>query len=98
LYALTASEEWVLVESSHVPVNEQGGIGRLVVEGGVKAVAFEALIPQDEAKESSDGKGSPGSESAGGVTAVAPPPVSPHDEPPTKQFSLFDDASDKKEG
>jgi len=84
LYALTTADEWVRVQTEQVSVNEQGGIGRLVVKDGVKAVAFEAVLPAG-----TDGPG--GRESGGDV------PVSPHDEAPATQFSLFEDTMEAKD-
>jgi len=87
LYARAEHGDWQLVNSGHVPVNEQGGIGRLVVDGGVAEVAHEALLPAEEGKD--QGSQSPS------AAQVAPP--SPLDEEPVQQFSLFDDAADKKD-
>jgi topoisomerase-4 subunit A len=57
MYAWTTQNEWSLVSTDQVIVNEQGGIGRSVVEGGAKAVAFETVLPTEETKEE-HGKGS----------------------------------------
>ncbi|WP_019119282.1 DNA topoisomerase IV subunit A [Brevibacillus massiliensis] len=86
LYALSESGGWTEVDSSHVPINEQGGIGRVVVEGGAKEIAYEATVPAEEMKE-------PGSVPPSGKSA----PVSPHDEPPAEQVSLFDNPSEPKD-
>lgn len=82
MYAWTAQNEWSLVQTEQVSVNEQGGIGRMVVEGGVKAVVFETVLPAGEAKE----------EQAKGSSEGASSPARP-----TKQYSLFDDAGEEKE-
>jgi topoisomerase-4 subunit A len=87
LYARTPHGEWVQVNAQHVPVNEQGGIGRLVVEAGVSAVAYEAAIPSEHAKEPT----------AAGHQPAAEPPHSPHDEAPVEQISLFEDSTEKKD-
>lgn len=63
VYAWTAQNEWTLVDTSLVNVNEQGGIGRHLVEGGVKSVVFETVLPTEEAKEE-PAKGSGEGESA----------------------------------
>jgi topoisomerase-4 subunit A len=86
LYALTEKGEWVRVQTEHVSVNEQGGIGRMAVDDGVKAVAFEAVLPVEESKDT-----------AGGKEPQQEAPVSPHDEAPVTQFSLFDDSTEEKE-
>lgn len=51
MYALTAANEWQFVQADQVNVNEQGGIGRNLIEGGVEAVVFETVLPTDEAKD-----------------------------------------------
>lgn len=51
MYALTAANEWQIVHADQVNVNEQGGIGRNLIEGGVEAVVFETMLPTDEAKD-----------------------------------------------
>ncbi|QDS33828.1 DNA topoisomerase IV subunit A [Brevibacillus brevis] len=58
VYAWTSQNEWTPVETEQVIVNEQGGIGRQLVEGGVKAVAFETILPSDEPKDEATAKGS----------------------------------------
>lgn len=56
-------------------VNEQGGIGRQLIEGGVKAVAFETILPTDEPKDettvkgSGDGSGTAGQQKTSNVQA-----------------------------
>jgi topoisomerase-4 subunit A len=84
LYAMTQGDEWIRVQTEQVSVNEQGGIGRLVVDGGVKAVAYEAVLPTEA--------DSPVGRESGGDA-----PVSPHDEAPMTQFSLFDDSTETKD-
>ncbi len=90
---ITQSGDALVLDASHVPVNESGGIGRLVMDGGVKAVMLEAALPL-EADES-------GSEDPGTGKAQSPsnanPPVSPNDEITAEQFSLFDDLKEKKD-
>jgi topoisomerase-4 subunit A len=87
LFARTSGGEWIRVDSRHVPVSEQGGIGRLVVEGGVSEVACEAALPAEEAKE----------QPSAGNAAPGEAPHSPHDEVPVEQFSLFEDSTEKKD-
>ncbi len=84
LYALTRTDEWVRVQTEQVSVNEQGGIGRIVVDGGVKAVAYEPNLPSECDQ--------PVTKETGGEA-----PVSPHDEAPASQVSLFDEPLEKKE-
>ncbi|QRG65337.1 DNA topoisomerase IV subunit A [Brevibacillus choshinensis] len=79
MYAWTSQNEWSLVETSQVIVNEQGGIGRSVVEGGAKAVVFETVLPTDETRED-HGKGP-------GEGSTSPQKASGN------QVSLFDEAS-----
>ncbi|MGM0710824.1 DNA topoisomerase IV subunit A [Brevibacillus parabrevis] len=76
VYAWTAQNEWVPVDASQVIVNEQGGIGRVVVEGGVKAVVFETVLPTDEPKEEPTAKGSGEGESASSQQKATGAPVS----------------------
>ncbi|MGC5323857.1 DNA topoisomerase IV subunit A [Brevibacillus sp. SYSU BS000544] len=85
LYVQNESSELHLVDVDKVSVNEQGGIGRVVIEGKVVDILFEAALPTDEAQKQ---------------TAEKPEgalPVSPLDEAPVEQVSLFDDGIDKKE-
>lgn len=89
LYALSHTGEWIRIDASHVPVNEQGGIGRLVVEGGIAEIAHEAMIAAQEAK---DQESAAKKEEYG---HVAPP--SPYDEVPVEQFTLFEEPSKKKD-
>ncbi|MCM3081983.1 DNA topoisomerase IV subunit A [Brevibacillus invocatus] len=50
MYALTATNEWQIVQTDQVNVNEQGGIGRNLIEG-VETIVFETVLPSDDAKE-----------------------------------------------
>ncbi|GAA4701923.1 DNA topoisomerase IV subunit A [Brevibacillus fulvus] len=54
LYALTRLDQWQEVDAAHLPLNELGGIGRTIVEDGVKAIQWEAVLPQEE---TADGQG-----------------------------------------
>jgi len=87
LYALSSSGAWIFIDSSHVPVNEQGGIGRVVVEGGITEIAVEAILVSEEQKE----------QEVQASDAAKEAPHSPHDEAPVEQIGLFDDASKKKD-
>lgn len=51
MYALTEQNEWQPIPVEQVPVNEQGGIGRVLVEGGVKAIVFETVLPTEELRD-----------------------------------------------
>lgn len=86
MYAMTLQNEWVLLPMKQLIVNEQGGIGRTIVEDGVRAVAFETVIPQEVSKEEQSPK--PMGESALEDT--------PQEKGNDVQFSLFDDESDGK--
>ncbi|UFJ42293.1 DNA topoisomerase IV subunit A [Brevibacillus humidisoli] len=87
LYAQSDSGQWQLVESDHLPTNEQGGIGRIVVDGPLIDWMYEAAIETSEGKE----ENSPGSTDPSAA-------VSPNDEPGVEQFSLFQsDSSGEKE-
>ena len=81
MYALTAQNEWQLVHSEQVSVNEQGGIGRVVVEGGVKAIVFEAVLPTEEPQTEQAARGTE---------------EEPQEKTPGEQISLFTDESGKK--
>ncbi|RAP30876.1 hypothetical protein C2W64_00043 [Brevibacillus laterosporus] len=57
------SPKWILVtkrgdiisvEADQVPINEQGGIGRLVAEEAYEQILLEATIPSQDGKESDD--------------------------------------------
>jgi len=52
MYALTKQNEWQPVPVDQVSINEQGGIGRTVIEGGIESIAYETVLPTDEPKES----------------------------------------------
>ncbi|MGE7271648.1 DNA topoisomerase IV subunit A [Brevibacillus panacihumi] len=52
IYALTKQNEWQPVHVDQVSINEQGGIGRTVIEGGIESIAYETVLPTDEPKES----------------------------------------------
>ncbi|MGD8191199.1 DNA topoisomerase IV subunit A [Brevibacillus ginsengisoli] len=84
LIVLTETHEMVLIEPDHISINEQGGIGRMAVEHKIVDVLFEATLPTE------NGRGEPT------VSEPSKAPVSPLDESPVKQASLFDD-TDKKE-
>ncbi|MED1949331.1 DNA topoisomerase IV subunit A [Brevibacillus centrosporus] len=83
MYAWTAQNEWSLVDTDQVIVNEQGGIGRAIVEGGAKAVAFETVLPTEEGKEEASPK-NPGE---------GAPPQGSGQKTTDNQFSLFDQRS-----
>jgi topoisomerase-4 subunit A len=87
LYALTDRNEWVLVPTEQVAVTEQGGAARSVVDGGVEAVAYEAVLPDEAEKAAEPPKGS----------AEAEPDKTPRDGNAVTQFSLFDNSADEKE-
>lgn len=87
LYVHARSGEWLKLDASHVPINEQGGIGRLVVEGGIANVVAEAFIPGEEQKE----------QDASTVVSEDIAPPSPFDEVEGKQLRLFKDPTDKKD-
>jgi topoisomerase IV subunit A len=87
LYALTDKHEWVLVPTEQVAVSEQGGTGRSVVDGGVGAVAYEAVLPAEDEKAAETPKGS----------GEAEPAETPRDGNSVTQYSLFDDSADEKE-
>ncbi|WP_126426683.1 DNA topoisomerase IV subunit A [Brevibacillus marinus] len=87
LYVQQESGEWQLVQAEHVPVNEPGGSGRVVVEGPLTAWMYEATIGTAEAKEA--GTAAPGDQ---------PARVSPLAEADVQQISLFpDDAAEEGE-
>lgn len=52
MYALTKQNEWQPVPVDQVSINEQGGIGRTVIEGGIESIAYETVLPTDEPRES----------------------------------------------
>lgn len=52
MYALTKQNEWQAVPVDQVSINEQGGIGRTLIEGGIESIAYETVLPTDEPKES----------------------------------------------
>lgn len=52
MYALTKQNEWQPVPVDHVSINEQGGIGRTVIEGGIESIAYETVLPTEEPRES----------------------------------------------
>ncbi|WP_421617689.1 DNA topoisomerase IV subunit A [Brevibacillus sp. TJ4] len=56
MYALTEQNEWQLIPSEQVIINEQGGIGRSLVEGGIKDLVFEAVLPTEESPADAAGK------------------------------------------
>ncbi len=85
LYAMTESGDLVQILPEKIGVTEQGGIGRVAVEGKVVSVLFEAVLPTDQGKAEV------------GTAEPSQAPVSPLDEAPVEQASLFDDAFDKKE-
>jgi topoisomerase-4 subunit A len=88
LYVQTTQNEWNRVETEQVIVNEQGGIGRMVVENGIKAVAYETVLPSEEGKDEPSSKCSGEGPSIGGS----------QEKSPAAQFSLFDEqAGEKKE-
>ena len=49
-YAFTEQNEWQRVEAEQVHISEQGGMGRVLIEGGVKEIMLEAVLPSEEAK------------------------------------------------
>lgn len=51
MYALTKQNEWQPVAVDQININEQGGIGRTVIEGGIESIAYETVLPTDEPKE-----------------------------------------------
>ncbi|MBO8162644.1 MAG: DNA topoisomerase IV subunit A [Brevibacillus sp.] len=91
LYVQTESGQWQRVESDHVPINEQGGIGRLVSEEPLMNWMYEAAIGSAREKGESANH-SPAASSSGEAA-----PVSPNDDPDVEQFSLFRDASEDEE-
>lgn len=52
MYALTKQNEWQPVPVDQVSINEQGGIGRTVIEGGIESIAYETVLPTEEPRES----------------------------------------------
>ncbi|MGG3882792.1 DNA topoisomerase IV subunit A [Brevibacillus panacihumi] len=52
MYAMTKQNEWQPVPVDQVSINEQGGIGRTVIEGGIESIAYETVLPTDEPRES----------------------------------------------
>jgi len=72
MYAWTEQHEWSLIDTSQVIVNEQGGIGRTVVEGGLKAIAFETVLPTEESKDDGPAKASGEGASQGGSSQKTP--------------------------
>lgn len=52
MYALTKQNEWQPVPVDQVSINEQGGIGRTVIESGIESIAYETVLPTDEPRES----------------------------------------------
>ncbi len=87
LYAQTATGEWAVVPVAAVPVNEQGGSGRSVLSGPVRAVMVEAAIPSEENKETG--------EKAAELSASSAAPDT--DETQESQISLFDEPDEKRE-
>ena len=85
VYALTEQNEWLLVEVDQVHVNEQGGIGRVLVEGGVKDIVFESVLPSEE----SHGEQHANNSGSGSEEVVM-------ESKPDEQISLFDDDESKK--
>lgn len=51
MFALTKQNEWQAVPVDQVSINEQGGIGRTLIEGGIESIAYETVLPTDEPKE-----------------------------------------------
>ncbi|GED72298.1 DNA topoisomerase 4 subunit A [Brevibacillus reuszeri] len=82
MYAWIEQNEWVLIDKELVIVNEQGGIGRTVIEGGLKAIAFETILPTDEAKDDGSTKASGEGAASGGSSQKTPN---------SGQSSLFDE-------
>ncbi|RNB91696.1 DNA topoisomerase IV subunit A [Brevibacillus fluminis] len=58
LYAAGTGNGYTQIETDKVPFTELGGNGRLVIEGGVKALLLEAAIPNDD--EQSPAQDTPG--------------------------------------
>ncbi|MDH4618660.1 DNA topoisomerase IV subunit A [Brevibacillus sp. AY1] len=82
MYALTATNEWQIVQTDQVNVNEQGGIGRNLIEG-VETIVFETVLPSDDAKENTK-ENAPAGEAADKRTEA--------------QGSLFDNEPGDKKG
>lgn len=82
MYAWTAANEWHVVHTDQVIVNEQGGIGRNLIEGGVEAIVFETVLPTNDTKEETPSGDTSGAGSSG--------------KPTEEQASLFDDEGNKK--
>lgn len=85
LFVLTDTGELQQIQPDKISVTEQGGIGRVAVEHKVVEVLNQATLPTENGK-------------------MEPPPqeapkamISPLDEVPVEQTSLFEDPTNKKE-
>ncbi|USG68100.1 DNA topoisomerase IV subunit A [Brevibacillus ruminantium] len=85
LYVLTEGHEWQLLQTDQIGITEQGGIGRSAVNGEVRSVAFEAVLPSDDAEPNADGSAEP-------RTAATREPAKNQ-----VQQSLFDDSQEEEE-
>lgn len=90
LYARLQTGETICLEAERVPVSDVGSIGRLLTPSPIESVQIEAVAPNEEAAAPVKGQ-----ESLSQPDASVP--VSPLDEAPVEQFSLFDE-EEKGEG
>lgn len=87
LYAVSNAAGLMQIETDKVPFTELGGNGRLVVEGGIKSVLLESVIPVAEEQQPTSNGAPPRNGSA----------MNDEQSATIMQVSMFDEMNEKKE-